>query len=55
MNYDMSDIPSLKNDAPVIRTKNFNLTNGSLNVTGGENVVLIVDGDLRLGGGGGKG
>lgn len=53
--YNVSDIPNLKNDAPVIRTKNFNLTNGSLSVTGGEDVVLIVDGDLRLGGGGGKG
>ncbi|WP_199825189.1 pilus assembly PilX family protein [Halomonas sp. G11] len=52
-NYDVSEVPMITGDYPVMRTRDFNQTNGSLTVTG--DAVLIVDGDLTLGGGGDEG
>ncbi|SER41378.1 Tfp pilus assembly protein PilX [Vreelandella subterranea] len=51
--YDVSEVPMITGNYPVMRTRDFNQTNGSLTVTG--NAVLIVDGDLTLGGGGDEG
>lgn len=53
VNYDVSEVPKISGDFPVMRTRDFNQTNGSLTVTG--DAVLIVDGDLTLGGGGDEG
>ncbi|WP_447044404.1 pilus assembly PilX family protein [Vreelandella sp. H-I2] len=53
VNYDVSEVPKIAGDFPVVRTRDFNQTNGSLTVTG--DAVLIVDGDLTLGGGGDEG
>ena len=53
VNYDVSEVPKIDGDYPVIRTRDFNQTKGSLTVTG--DAVLIVDGDLTLGGGGDEG
>lgn len=47
-------MPTFDKPVTVIRTKNFTQSNGELNVSGGD-VVLLVDGDLTLGAGGGKG
>lgn len=48
------EAPTFDKPVSVIRTKDFTQKNGELNVSGGE-VVLLVDGDLTLGSGGGKG
>lgn len=53
VDYDVSEVPNISGDFPVMRTRDFNQTNGSLTVTG--DAVLIVDGDLTLGGGGDEG
>lgn len=47
-------VPTFDKPVSVIRTKDFTQSNGELNVSGGD-VVLLVDGDLTLGAGGGKG
>ncbi|KPQ23091.1 MAG: hypothetical protein HLUCCA13_15220 [Halomonas sp. HL-48] len=51
--YDVSEVPEIAGTFPVLRTRDFNQTNGSLTVVG--DAVLLVDGDLTLGGGGGEG
>ncbi|MCK2044222.1 polymer-forming cytoskeletal protein [Chromohalobacter sp. TMW 2.2308] len=48
------EAPTFDKPVSVIRTKDFTQKNGELNVSGGD-VVLLVDGDLTLGSGGGKG
>lgn len=48
------EVPTFDKPVSVIRTKDFTQKNGELNVSGGD-VVLLVDGDLTLGSGGGKG
>lgn len=48
------EAPTFEKPVAVIRTKDFTQKNGELNVSGGD-VVLLVDGDLTLGSGGGKG
>lgn len=53
VSFDVSEVPKITGDFPVVRTKDFNQTNGSLTVTG--DTVLVVDGDLTLGDGGGEG
>lgn len=53
VDYDVSNVPKITGNYPVVRTRDFNQTNGSLTVTG--DAVLIVDGDLTLGGGGDEG
>lgn len=53
VDYDVSEVPKIAGNYPVLRTRDFNQTNGSLTVTG--DTVLIVDGDLTLGGGGDEG
>ncbi|MCK0746773.1 polymer-forming cytoskeletal protein [Chromohalobacter nigrandesensis] len=49
-----ADMPTFDKPVPVVRTQDLTLKNGELNVSGGD-VVLLVDGDLTLGSGGGKG
>lgn len=49
-----ADMPSFDKPVSVVRTRDLTLKNGELNVSGGD-VVLLVDGDLTLGSGEGKG
>ncbi|MCI0511116.1 hypothetical protein C8E00_10993 [Chromohalobacter marismortui] len=49
-----ADMPTFDKPVSVVRTQDLTLKNGELNVSGGD-VVLLVDGDLTLGSGGGKG
>lgn len=53
VDYDVTEVPKIAGNYPVLRTRDFNQTNGSLRVAG--DAVLIVDGDLTLGGGGDEG
>jgi|GEM_PF-6389805 len=49
-----AEMPTFDKPVSVVRTQDLTLKNGELNVSGGD-VVLLVDGDLTLGSGGGTG